>query len=198
MSDFPALREASLAIADRLRSAFLADVQLKLDFGAGGHVVSLRTPREMRGGTPPEVGLSLWLYHVEGNEFLHNRTPVRPDPFHVRRVPLPINLHYLITPISNDPSTEQLVLGKVLQVLHDEPLFLPSPARPELRDELRVSMERLDLESLSRIWNALDEPYQLSVSYLIQVVNIESDREPVETAPVVEKLSDYQQIVSVP
>ena len=111
MSDFTALREASLAIADRLRAAFLADAQLNPLFGAGGHVVSLRTPREMRTGQPPQVGLSLWLYLVEGNEFLHNRPPERIDPFHIRKTPFPVNLHYLMTPITNDPATEQLILG---------------------------------------------------------------------------------------
>ena len=83
-------------------------------------------------------------------------------------------------------------------MLHDDAFILPGPARPELRDELRISMERLDLESITRIWNALDESYQLSASYLVQVVKIESDLEPAEGAPVIEKLSEYTQIVGTP
>jgi hypothetical protein len=59
MSAYTALRETSLAIADRLRAAFLADAQLNPLFGAGGHVVSLRTPKEMRTVQPNQVGLSL-------------------------------------------------------------------------------------------------------------------------------------------
>jgi hypothetical protein len=198
MSEFTALREASLTVAERLRATFLADAQINPLFGAGGHVVSLRTPKEMRTVQPNQVGLSVWLYMVEGNEFLHNRPPERIDPFHTRRAPLPVNLHYLMTPITNDPATEQLILGKVLQALHDDAFFLPAPARPELRDELRISLERVDLESITRVWSALDEPYQLSVSYIVQVVNIESGLEPVNGAPVLQKLSDYQQIVGTP
>jgi hypothetical protein len=197
MSDFQAVRECSLALADRLRVAFLEDAQLNPLFAAGGHVVSLRTPKEMRTDQPRQFGLSAWLYQAQVNESLLNRPPQRTDAFHTRRTPLPINLHYLMTPITNDPATEQLIFGKVLQVLYDQPFVLPTPARPELRDELRVSMERLDLESVTRVWTALEEPYQLSASYVVQVVNIETQLEPVEASPVVRKVSDYQQIVSV-
>jgi hypothetical protein len=36
------------------------------------------------------------------------------------------------------------------------------------------------------------------VSYIVQAVNIESDLEPVNGAPVLQKLTDYQQIVGTP
>jgi hypothetical protein len=195
VSEYTALRETSQALTERVRLAFLADPQLNPLFGAGGHVVSLRTPREMRGGQPPEVGLSVWLYQVERNEFLYNRPPERVDALHVRRSPLPVNLHYLVTPITSDPAIEQLILGKVLQVLHDGAIIPPDPANPELEDELRVTLENLDVESITRVWTALDEPYQLCTSYLVQAVNIRSGEEPAQVAPVLVKTSEYNQIV---
>jgi hypothetical protein len=198
MSEYTALREASVVLSDRLREAFLVDPQLNPLFGAGGHVVSLRTPKEMRGGQPSQVGLSVWLYQIERNEFLHNRPPERVDTLRVRRPPLPVNLHYLITPITDDPATEQLILGKVLQVLHDAAIILPDPGSPELQDELRVSLEPLDVEAITRVWTALDEPYQLSTSYLVQAVNIRSGEEPAPITPVLTKIGEYHQIVGTP
>lgn len=194
MSDYPALREVSLALADRLRQRFIADPQLN-PLLAGGHVVSLRTPKEMRSGQPPEVGLSVWLYAVERNQFTSNRPPQRVDETHVRLAPLPLNLRYLITPITDDPATEQLLLGKVLQALHSHAAMPADPARPELEDDVRISLQDLDLEGITRIWNALDEPYQLSASYLVQVVNIRPADEPIATTPVIEKPAEYVQIL---
>jgi hypothetical protein len=197
MSEYTALREASLTLADLLRSAFLADPALQPLF-AGGHIVSLRTPKEMRTVQPLQVGLSIWMYQVERNEFLNNRPSERVDFAGVRRPPLPVNLHYLLTPITDDPATEQAIMGKVLQVLHDDAILPPGPARPELQDELRVTLENLNLDSVSRIWTALEEPYRLSTSYLVQVVHIRSGKQPDEAPPVLERLTGYHQIVGVP
>jgi hypothetical protein len=196
VSEYAALREASRALSGLLRERFLADAQLDPLFGAG-HVISLKSPREMRGGQPPEVGLSIWLYAIDRNEFLLNRPPERVATDRLRSPPIPVNLHYLLTPITDDVESEQLILGKVLQVLHDDPVIAVDPTRPELRDELRISFEPLDLESVTRIWNALDESYQLCASYLVQVVRVDSAEEPTLTTPVLEKLSQHNQIVGV-
>ena len=41
------------------------------------------------------------------------------------------------------------------------------------------------LEELTRVWTALQESYQLSVAYCVQVALINSEREPERVAPVV-------------
>jgi len=197
MSEYAALREASATLVDHLRTAFIADPQLTPLFGAGGHVVTLRTPKEMRSGPPQQVGVSVWLYQVERDESLYNRPLERVDPFRVRLPPLPINLHYLITPITDDPANEQLILGKVLQVLHDVPSIPPDPADVELDDVLRVTLENLNLESITRVWTALDEPYRLCASFLVHVVNIRSGLEAAQVPPVMVKVTEYDQITGV-
>lgn len=196
MSDYSALREVSLALSRRLRTALITDPQLNALFTAG-HVVSIRTPKEMRNDPPLEVGLSVWLYAVERNEFTYNRPVERVDETHVRMAPLPVNLHYLVTPITDDAATEQLIMGKVLQTLHEDASMVADPLHPELTEDLRISLENLDLESVTRIWTALDEPYQLSASYLVQAVDIRPAAQPMVAAPVLEKSSEYAQIVGV-
>src|SRR5437660_6947452 len=88
------------------------------EFAGSGPDVSLKTPKEMNGSN----GISLWLYRVVRDEFLNNQPPEQSVTRQLRRVPLPVRLHYLVTPLMGDDSeTEQQLLGKVLQVFHDRP-----------------------------------------------------------------------------
>jgi uncharacterized protein DUF4255 len=195
MSDYSALRRVSTKLAALLKQSFLADPVLQPLF-AGTHVVSLATPKEMR-KPPGAVGLSLWLYLVQRDAFLANRPPERIDETHIRMTPIPIDLHYLVTPITDDPDTEQLIMGKVLEVFHERSNLPPDPAFPELTDEIRITLEPLDLESITRVWTALEEPYQLCASYLVEVVNVTPGEAPTVAVPVLEKISEYDQVVAV-
>jgi hypothetical protein len=194
VSEHTGLRSASEGLRDRLQASFLADPPLAVLFG-GAHVVSLATPREMR-EAPAQLGVSVWLYKIDRDEFLANRPPERITPTTVRRTPIPVDLHYLVTPLAADAETEQMILGRVLQTLHDDPVFPVDAARPDVTETLRVTLENLDLESISRVWNALAEPYQLCVSYLVQVVGIRSTREATR-ARVLERDAEFTQILEV-
>jgi hypothetical protein len=191
------LREASRLLATTLRLAFLADTTLGPLFTAGGHVVRLRTPKEMRTGTPTERGVSVWLYHVQRHGTLSNRWPERVSSDELRQPPLPVTAHYLLTALSVDGENEQLILGKILQVLNDHRVLPPDPARPDLDDTLRVHLEPLDLEGITRVWTALDQSFELCVSYAVEPVNIASGEAPHAGAPVLERHADVTQILEV-
>jgi hypothetical protein len=197
MSTSAGLREASRLLAATLRAAFLADTTLGPLFTTGGHVVSLRTPREMRTGTPTERGVSVWLYHVQRHSTMANRPPERVSPTELRQPPLPVTLHYLLTALSGDGENEQLILGKVLQVLNDHRVLAPDPVRPDLDDPLRVHLEPLDLEGITRVWTALDQSFELCVSYAVEPVNIASGEQPYAGAPVMQRDADVAQILEV-
>jgi hypothetical protein len=197
VSSSAGLREASRLLAATLRAAFLADTTLGPLFTAGGHVVSLRTPKEMRSGTPTERGVSVWLYHVQRNSTLANRPPERVSPVELRQPPLPVTAHYLLTALSGDGENEQLILGKVLQVFNDHRVLAPDPTRPDLDDTLRVHLEPLDLEGITRVWTALDSSFELCVSYAVEPVNLASGEQPYAGAPVVARHADVAQIVEV-
>lgn len=197
MSQYTALRQVTNLLITTLTDAFQAEPLLNALL-AMGHVVSPRTPAEMQTASPQQKGLSVWLYQIDRNEHLLNRPPERVAFDLFRRPPVPLDLHYLITPIADDPINEQLMLGKVVQVFNDQALFPVTPADPELQDEMRVTLENPGVDALSRIWTALDQPHRLSISYLLQIVTIDSGEQPECGLPVLEKTTVYEQAIPGP
>lgn len=190
MSAYTALEATSQTLQKLLQGRFDADDDLK------SITVFLKTPKEMAN----ETGVSLWLYRVVRNEFWLNNPPQRVDLDQLRRTPLPFCLHYLVTPLLQLSENEQKVLGKVLQTFHDHPVARGIDLQGSLGGtsvELRITLETLSLEEITRIWTALnaESGYQLSVSYEVQVVEIESARESEKVVPVIELVPQYNLIV---
>lgn len=190
MSDYQAIRAVSETLKALIETA-VANTPLAV-------TAHLETPKEMRLGTP-KTGISLWLYRVTRNEHRLNQPAVRPQPNQLRRQPMPINLHYLVTPIMAQPADEQLLLGLLLQLFNDHPMVRGADLKDALAggpEELRVTLETLSVEDLTRIWGALQEPYQTSLTYLVQVIEIESRLDPLAVAPIATSETSYYQILS--
>jgi hypothetical protein len=165
-------------------------------------VVSLETPQEM--AEDGREGVSLWLYRVVRDDQRLNDPARRVGPSSFAPPPLPLRLHYLVTPITNrenlgDPDTEQYLIGKVIQSLHSHPILRGADLRAELlgtEAQLHVRLETLELEALARIWDALEGSYQLSVSYEVSLVDIDTAREPDSLAPVMQVVAELGPIVA--
>ena len=147
--------------------------------GPGTMRVHLNSPAEM---SETRTGLSVWLYRVTSEESTQNRPPGRISPTGTQPAPLSVRLHYLVTPVASAdlddaPATEQAILGKALQVLHEHPTL----SGPDLKDDLEgtqavvtARLETLTIDELTRIWDALATSYRTSVSYEVTVTGIES------------------------
>jgi hypothetical protein len=195
MSEFTSIR----AVSRTLKSLLSAQITDSAEPQLAGVPIDLRSPKEMR-EAEVSPGVSLWLYRVTRNGFLLNRPPERAAANQLLPAPFPLDLYYLVTPLSTDPEARQALLGRVVQVLNDAAVLRGSDLRDSLAGsaaELRLSMETLSLEELTRIWDALQEPYDLSVTYLVQVIAIDTDREAAQVSPVMVKETDYRQILSV-
>ena len=199
---YTALRATSQTVSKFLEARFQADPLLSSFFSGGGMVVSLNTPQEMT--EKPAEGVSIWLYRVIRDEQRLNDPPVRLSPTEVQLPPLPLRLHYLITPVtsesSGDPETEQIILGKVLQVFYSHPILRGADLQAEFSGtevELRMRLEPMGLEEITRVWEALSGSYQLSVSYEVSVVNIVPDSEPERVTPVEIAMPEYGLLVGV-
>jgi hypothetical protein len=124
--------------------------------------------------------LSLWLYQISENEFVKNQPMLRGNNHTTAQFPpLALNLFYLVTPFAPSGEADHLLLGKTMQTLYDHASVPVRDADDDIFEELRITFCRLTLEELTRIWEALREPYRLSVCYQIQVMRIESRRLPV-------------------
>ena len=125
--------------------------------------------------------LSLWLYQVLANEYLRNDAPVRKrdqnDDTAQFYPPLAINLLYLLTPSTGSDLGDQQVLGRALQVFHDQSILtLQSAQLPSHSEELHVSLAPRTIEELAKVWEAMQQPYRLSVCYEVRVARIDSLR----------------------
>ncbi len=192
MSDYTAVREVSLALQALLKQEITDSTDPQL----AGVPILLNSPKFLR--EKELTGISLWLYRVTREPDTLNRPPERITPTRLRHQPIPLTLFYLITPMRDQPRDEQALLGKVIQVLHDHAVM----AGPEVGNllnadgtELHVVLNGLTLEDLARVWDVLKEPYQLSLSYIVQAIAIDSDRDLVLRPPVLESNEETYQIV---
>ena len=193
MSDFTVVRAVTESLFGILDNGITksTDPQLK------GVPIDLRSPKEMR-EDHNATGISFWLYRITRDADLLNSPPQRPSPNQLMRIGLPIHLYYLVTPLVAKPEDRQTLIGRVLQLFNDHAILRGGDLLDSLTgsaEQYRITLETLTLEELTRIWFSLSEPYDLSVSYEVQVVTIDSDLEAVQQAPVVVRQTTYAQIV---
>jgi len=202
---YTAIAGTSLTLAEYIRQGLKSDFNLRNLFDpvhGGTMVVSLNTPEEMTENH--QEGLSVWLYRIARDDERLNAPPERLGPGQTRKTPLPLRVHYLITPIiaSTNPTgseTGQTILGKVLQVLYDHPTLSGFDLQGDLSGtDLRLTarLEPMTLEEITKVWYSLERSYELSVSYEVTVVYIDSQVTE-EISPVKVVLTDPGVIVSV-
>lgn len=120
--------------------------------------------------------LSLWLYQVTENEFLKNQGGMRNDDNRIHFPPLALNFFYLVTPFATSGQGDHMLLGKTMQVLYDNANLLIRDSENDIAEELRIVLCNLSLEQITRIWEALQQPYRLSVCYEVRVTRVDSKR----------------------
>ena len=180
-----AIRDASVSLQRLLSDRLATDPDVLAALPPGGSLtVSLSSPDDM--AKVPDQGLSLWLYKLSRDGFTSNAGLSRVSGRRMRTPPLPLRLHYLLTPMLEldngigAPEFEQTVLGKTLQVLAEEPILrgaqLVGGTHSQL-GQLAVRLETLSTEEMTRVWDALESNYRLSVSYEVTIVPIEVRRE---------------------
>lgn len=107
--------------------------------------------------------------------------------------PLPLNLFYLLTPSTNSMEGDQMVLGRSMQIFYDNStLLLESTEQPGTAEELHINLCQRDLREIAEVWEALQQPYRLSVCYEIRVTRIDSLRTQ-QTGRIRERNADFEE-----
>ena len=121
--------------------------------------------------------LSLYLYRVTMNEHLRN-VPRINHKFDAT-TPLAVDLHYLMTVWANNALAEHTILSWAMSELYRHPILDKSSLSAEAdwsqADIIQLIPAELSNEDIMRIWDAIDPPYHLSVSYIARVVRIDVD-----------------------
>jgi hypothetical protein len=184
MSDYNIIADVSLALKGKLVIA--------LQQAAAQYLVELKPP----GNKPEKELISLWLYKVTRNSDVSNNDRERSPAGDLIHRPLPLDLHYLITPELSTPQAEQVVLGSIMQNFHSWPTLSLLPGNQTTEVSLKITPELLSVEQHSQLWQALSQPFRLSVSYLVQCVRIDSLLPPTKAPPIQKSEIRFSQIVA--
>ena len=169
MSDYSVIS----GVSQTLKTLLVSNITNSSDNQIKNVPIELLSPKEMEDDSK-DLGVSVWLYRIAPMAEMVNERPEPRGSSEIARNPLPILLYYLVTPVSKDPLTRHALMGKVLQVFNDNPILSGADLKGTLQgtqEQLRVNLETVSLEDLSLVWDALSEPFQLSVSYMVQIVH---------------------------
>lgn len=190
MSDYTVVAEVGQSLVHILWEKIQADPQVN-ELIDNEERISLESPFDLRENDA--VRLSIYLYRIVEDPHTKNQFPVPSVGDRLRKPPLSLDLFYLVTPLVGSPREQQIVLGKVMQVLYDRAIlngsdFVGSLAGSE--EEVRIILNPVSLEETTRVWQALEMSYRLSVCYTVRVAMVDSRRERL-LPRVVQKTAEY-------
>jgi hypothetical protein len=136
---------------------------------------------DLSDAVPAGLVLTVTLYEILEDAGSRNRPRVKQTATSAAMVtqkpPMALLLRYLLTPWGGDPTTEQRIVGKAMQVLYDDAILGGFALKGTLagsRDTLKVTLAPLTLEDRTRVWWAIQKPYRLSLNYEVRVVNLDA------------------------
>jgi hypothetical protein len=190
MSDYTVLSEVGESLMDVLWQEMQNDTVVNplID---NQNRISLKSPADLKDDN--SVRLSIYLYRIVEDPHARNQYPVRTVDGRERKAPLTLDLNYLVTPLVGEPREQQIVLGKAMQVFYDRATLEGADLTGSMAtsgEKVRVILNPVTLEETTRVWQALEMSYRLSICYIVRVALVDSKREQIYQ-PVVSKTSTY-------
>jgi hypothetical protein len=144
-------------------------------------------PLDKARGTITTNQLNLFLYQILPNGAWRNMpVPQQVRPGETGMPPLALTLHYLMTAYGRENDNSQPfdhhLMGKAMSVLYDHALLgpdeikvaLPGSELEQQVDRVRITLEPLTVEDISKLWMGFATQYRLSVGYEVSVALIDS------------------------
>lgn len=191
MSDYTAIADVSYTLIDLLRN--------KMEGLIDPDSIVVVSPGEIEAND--NVRLSLFLFQIIENVHMKNQEMQIINPTKLKYPPLIMDLSYMLTSYTSSKiqdktertMEEHSILGKAVQILHDNSIITDPFLRGSLTDdgqELHISQNPLNLDDMTKIWSTFpDQPFRPSVCYLVSNVRIESTKEK-ETKRVIDRKFD--------
>ena len=126
--------------------------------------ISLSSPKAFE---TESVRLSLFLYQITEFSSMRNQPTPQLEPS-----PLYLNLHYLVTPCTQNTESDHIVLGKIMQVFADNAILRGSTLKGLNSTCYRLVLDSLSINDLNKLWSIFGTYYRLSLSYSIAPVAI--------------------------
>lgn len=172
---------------------------------AGGVVGGVTALPPDRAAEPGMRTVNVYLYHIGIDAGLRNQefpwqgrgggdSQISPPA-----LAMPLLLHYMITAFADDDVKAQEALGPAMRVLHDHAVLTEAEIRNAAetagldsdlhlqRESVKVTMQSLGIDEITKIWTAFQSPFRLSVTYEVSVVLIESARTSSSPLPVLRR-----------
>lgn len=158
-------------------------------------------PLDKARGSNTANQLNLFLYQIMPNAAWRNMNiPTQVGPLETGNPPLALSLYYLLTAFGRDNDSTlpfgHHLLGQAMSVLYDHALLgpdeirsatavpLPASNLDQQIERVRITMQPLSLEEISKLWTGLATQYRLSVAYEVSVALIDSTQAKKAPLPV--------------
>ncbi|PZD70855.1 hypothetical protein C1752_08849 [Acaryochloris thomasi RCC1774] len=181
----------------------------------GNILVTTLPPDQISVGVDGQPQLNLFLYQVSQNRNAdwigHGAQETNPDNFSRSAQANPlnetsrlaINLHYLITVYGTQDFQTEMLLGCVMQLMHQSPVLSNDAIRSSLKHaasmnragpfaqavasnsfdvlinqlgQVQIEPDLFDTEQMSKLWSLLQGSYRPSVTYQVSMVSISSEK----------------------
>ncbi len=187
MSNPLAIAATTLTLQAILQNGVLSDPD---DTDLSDTTVTILPPDKARGNGNANQ-LNLFLYQILPNAAWRNMNiPTQVAQGETGSPPLALTLHYLLTAFGKDNDTTlpygHHLLGKAMSVLYDHALLGPDEIRlataasfpdsdlDKQIERVRITLQPMSLEEISKLWTGLVTQYRLSVGYEVSVALIDS------------------------
>lgn len=171
MSSYSNLNSVTKTLASRIWNGIKDDKELKAVIKSEKQITYLMPDTSQKKSSQ----LSIFLYNFMEIASMRNQPPSQ-DPKKPRAL-LHLNLRYLITPTTENAETDQMVLERIMQLLAEFPVIAGSDLQGNLSeccDHLRISLDELTVDDLSKLWTMFQAPYRLCASYSVYPIAIMS------------------------
>lgn len=174
----------------------------------GNVLVTTLPPDQISVGVDGQPQLNLFLYQVSQNrnadlgksdQSVHHQTSIEKDALPL----LAVNLHYVLTAYGNKDFQTEILLGYVMELLHQTPVLSKARIKAALNhiatinrsgllaqaiestsvealteqlDRVKIASNLFDTEQMSRLWSLFGGSYRPSITYEVSMVLSESQK----------------------
>lgn len=172
MGKYTVIADVGKSIVDMLKDQLIPEPVSKPD------TIGICDPKE-RGS----FVVGIHPYNFKENTEMRRIDPVVLPDGNLQNPPGSYQIFYMISVASKSEQAtkaedEQRILGKIIQVLRDNPR-IPKKYMPETlrlaNEDISIEMLNLELEEKVKIWTMFSEPYKLSIFYSVGPLFIDSE-----------------------